>query len=1593
MPGNTHSSLPPEPPASVIVKSRIRSLQNMRELEGDSRRKSVLEYEIASLTEHKRADLSKAIKLYLSAYNLDNSFRPPLFALARIFERRRSFDNLRRIYESAVRVARSDSERASHLIDLALLLYDHLNEPERAVAMLEEALDLDPSPSVAALVLEGHYSTIGELDPLDRIIDIRASRTRDPALKAVLLNEVGQARLKRGDIEGAVEVLRVASTIGQFRFQTLTRLENIARAHDLYDVLAEALQGRAILAGQIALEREQQDETTEAKAPGVVNAYNYEEALGAALSLWRETALVRLAFCNDPAGSAAAYEYALRIAPDDYLLRQERLIAYEKAGEIEAVKQQASAMLESELSGKQAATLFFRLGEAAQAQGKIELAREALTRALQADPTSSAVIGLLEDSRIDAALYQELICSLESRAENALPEEAAEAVWRAGLLAADYLQDIVNASRLLRSAASKARDKAPVLRELFDRALAFGAYPDAIQAGLELSEVVSDEAEQEALLWDCFRITSCEIGDEKKASELLSDGLTRASCRSWAPEVARLVGALQKDYSLLARAHEALAEQAANEEVVAAHLCAAARGLVRAGDSKKASGLLRQALEYSVANGYAVPLLEEILMAQGESEQVVHLLRQAAEAKVNAKQSEIALLYAGAVAEIAGNAELAARNYEDAIDRDPMALAPLWSLRRLAERSGQTDMLTTALEGLAFREAEIDKLATSNFELGIHRDLLGDGARAHDCLQAVLADRDLGTEAALSLLFLAPDKAMDERMQAAWAQLQASLPRDMAMSLLRERIAFALDHDPELAQRLAQELLSEEPGDRWALYAYARTAHDNDDRAQRLVDLGNATDDQEAAASLLLHGLRCHLLAGRREAVEDGLILALGIAELSADATLASVALDEALTPGDDAESRVDALNQRLQHATEEARHAISGAYARALLAASRFEQAAQVARDSISKNEDDIASWEVLHGAAYALGDWRTVVRACDKLADYCDEKFEVLLLEESAELLLVHYQQTEEAEIRLRTALEIDPRREVAFNLLHDIIASRDDVDELQKLLENRILVVDDADELIDLYYEQSRLYRSKGERKQALATLEKLLSHRPNHIGALGLKAEIHASLEDWAEAIIALRRLAETDIPLEQKLLAWIGAADLLEKKQADPQAAYEELEKVAFAELGNEQTYAKMAELAGQLGKALDAAGALVLAAEKCTGGARAAYERRAGHIYAEQLNDRKSAIEAYLRALAADPIDDAACQAVIDLIIDPIERNEVLEAFESKVRERAKQDPQDDLLFRKLYKTAIWRDEPDMQLLMLQRLVEMKLATGEEQRAYETLARNVPPSTKGKLAEASLARLMPGPNPADLAEICRLASEAVMEMNLLTPPGGDNGPLLRVKAREPNPARDALGRLMGVFGVKIREFFLGGADPKAVAALPGTGTSYDWVVGSEVDTPLSAPQRYAVGYQAMAIRLGVFPLLTQASSDEAFRLISAVAAALDLPLAASDPSEREERVRAEAHAISRRTRKSLRIKLAELEQGEERLREYCAVIHRSCQRAGLLVAVSLQSVLEIVLKQNLGTRAFSEAPEAQELVEFYTSRELLALRREIGMAL
>src|SRR5690606_21016323 len=96
--------------------------------------------------------------------------------------------------------------------------------------------------------------------------------------------------------------------------------------------------------------------------------------------------------------------------------------------------------------------------------------------------------------------------------------------------------------------------------------------------------------------------------------------------------------------------------------------------------------------------------------------------------------------------------------------------------------------------------------------------------------------------------------------RAGLARILEDAPDEARAPLLRVAAGAALDEEPALAGELLGELRERAPRDRSAHLSLLRLlASDRErvrERPEAWLGLGHATDDAEAAAELLLHGLR-----------------------------------------------------------------------------------------------------------------------------------------------------------------------------------------------------------------------------------------------------------------------------------------------------------------------------------------------------------------------------------------------------------------------------------------------------------------------------------------------------------------------------------------------------------------------------------------------------------------------------------------------------------------------------------------------------------------------------------------------------------------
>ncbi|MDH5490374.1 MAG: tetratricopeptide repeat protein [Myxococcales bacterium] len=1589
-------------PARHALVLRIASLRAELDASEAPGRKAALHHELGVLLEEEFGNHGAAVKEYLAAINADGSFRPPLFALIRIFERRRSFKNLGRLYEAELRSASTRSEQVTALLDLGVLAEDR--QGADALPFFEKALEADPESAAAALMLERDARKGNEPELTLRAIVSRATATRDPILKNLLLSELAVLREAEGDVDGAMEALGEALALPAARFRTLDLLIRFARRHQRWKELAEGLEAQA----EIAYDAAKGGGATETSGAFSIQRFaDTARAMAKAGALYYEAGRVRREGLADPEGALRLLDKALSLSPEDPLLRQEHMLAAEAASSPALAEADTLRLLGLEPSGATAATLHFRLAEAAQARGELDSAREHLGAALEADPSSTVAAALLDDLLIDRGEHAERIRLLRERAERISTEGGAICRWRAAQIASERLGDFPLASGLYRQAAEAAADRRPILRELAGAAERHGDPGTAAEAITSLLECELEPDERAVLLRGLISLHLGALGDRAGAIEVARRALGDEAAEPFAPELGRLLGARARDYELLAQAHRALAARAGDDATIAAHLCAAARALWRAepeGSLEAPLGLLREALERVPGHRYATALLEETLRARGEAEEVVALLKARAEAQEGAEAAELSLLLAAAAAEASGDREGAAKTYEEAADHDPTSMAPLWGLRRLAKKSAQPDLLLRALEALSQRELVTQGVGRATLELAEHYDLVSGSPTLAEAPLLELLGLDQGplcAHAALRASMLRVDRIEPALRSAAAASLHELDPSDPSTLGLREQLALCLEPgeapEPARLEQASSLLGSITSGAPWVDHMRLRLSTlrsaSLSGRADAWMALGAGSTDAAVAEDLFLHGLRTSLLHGDREALEDALLLTGELLELSPGSLHAAVALDETLQAGDDPDGRADALAIRAARCPERLRPPIDAALGRALTLALRSEEAVEQLRAVIARSPDDLASVEALRVAARNAGAWAEVVQACDTLAEHVDGEVRVQLLEEAGAVLMDHLGKDAEAEMRLRAALDIDMERPIAYGRLHDLLTERDDTTSLLSLVDGRIDSCDEPSQLERLFYEKARLLRAEGRLEDALRALEGVLALDEEHAGAIALSIEIHVALGSWEEAVRSLRRLARCDVPSAQKRVAHLGAADFLEKRLGDSKAAIRELEAVHALGLGDLELDLRIAALAERSEDFESSVRALLRAAATSEPEDRAPRMKHVARLQRDRLGLMQEAALHFEAALASAPMDLEAAQELVDLRIDPMERRAIGIRVETTMRGALDRLGPDEEALRGLMMSCLWKEEADAASLARTALVCLELANEDEKDADDERTAVFLRAQAGRtLGPDALAALRARGDEGAAAELLSLASESLSEALGIDAAFHGVGRSDLLSARTPSPLRDELFGLVSLFGIEPTDLYIGGPDAARLVGLHGKKGRSTWVVGGGIRAPLDSRRRLEAARYAMGLRTGALPLLGRSASEGA-KILLACCLAADRPLAAGAAHpDLEALAKRIGRAMPRKVRKAVAELAGALPGGGAGLESFVRSAQRSCLRAGMLVCGDLETTLVSALRGPVGLDAVLASPTATDLLLFWVSTTHHELRRSLGLS-
>lgn len=1299
------------------VPERISNLLNEASECRDPRKAAILYYEVGTLFEEELEQEGKAIDAFLNAFNQFPQFRPPLFALIRIFERRKSTTNLERLYETEAKMANTDSERLSAYLDLAWLKL-HRGKSQQGEALFLEIEKFREAPLAYWILKEhltGQHASSGASVAHGSLLRSRIEQEPDVNMSALLEMEWAD-QFADSPQEKIKSYKRAAERSPHLAPLVWSKLIPVCAFHHQYEDLVWALLG--IAKHSTSLFREPSEEKIE-KTNDLLrkeSAYHHWFA-----------AIIALVYLRQPGQAQALLGAAIELLPRDPTLRKWRILISEIMSDQTAAMSDVQNIFSHHPSDPDLfASLHYRKAEDHHRKGERRLALDALEHVFQTHPDSSLAMDLFYDILRGILDPKEKIVLLIKCAKSQTNAHQSVLYWQASTLLrlSGLPSDALDAEpwennapitplSLLQAAALHADQPLDVYRELAWFAWLDGNTDVAVNAIRFILSCTLDEDERlgwmEMLLAILKSSPKSFKGRAEFESTLVGALEFGGMVSRFAAHALRLHALEEKKPELLEQAYRALLISAdPTEHPLYAALGARAILLQQQDQDRfqKARLLLEVHALNDTVHPFVYGLMDEILIKTNDevmrevlserAEESRVLLEQETEAmslgmahEVERKHKEAILAYANMTStELSAASSLAMLLLHDR-SADP-------NIRLLSQQhlfEGMQKGQRPELSGLSlfFSQAKHPYQVTTDLEgTSLWRQAYNtDPSHEHAVgltTTSLLDYLDLLSEAPPSQLASSANSGAS-LYDLPWVHDEALLlklcpfthqPSDVTKALLRRSADDTINGDPLLS------------------HFYRWVKNDSNAFTEDLKTWGNFLETKEAKHAFELLAIRAVWIQGGPEAWSDALLMSDTQTPLS---THQATALLEILSPGEDEQLRAQAWNAKLTEASSFETEPYRRALVRALLAAGELTAAGFWIEQSLREHpEHPFWLWTA---RCHAL-EVRQYERAytCTKALLPISNQHPLFLEDAGALAGLALY--TQEAKNYFESALAKDPTLVYAFEQLKSLYAQEGEIEKLLTLCEERSFHTDDANALASLMYDVAILKRALGDLDGALLSLENLSMLDTQHISGLALAIDIASEKEDWHLAVSHLRALVQCDVPPEQKMLSRLTIVEFLEKKLNNPLLAKAELESMATEGMLDQKTAIKLAELTETVGLYSES----LAAREKVIGLAhtnmdKAKAESEWAKLQLEAFGNKQAAVEGFKRALSLHPSDLQAARNLISLA--PESKTETLKKAEKDLRAQLSDPTQVDLLRKLIWlleqQNRLWALDPLYQAL------------------------------------------------------------------------------------------------------------------------------------------------------------------------------------------------------------------------------------------------------------------------------------------------------
>lgn len=715
------------------------------------------------------------------------------------------------------------------------------------------------------------------------------------------------------------------------------------------------------------------------------------------------------------------------------------------------------------------------------------------------------------------------------------------------------------------------------------------------------------------------------------------------------------------------------------------------------------------------------------------------------------------------------------------------------------------------------------------------------------------------------------------------------------------------------------------------------------------------------------------------------------VALLPSRATEARLLNMEASRPGCDPRRRIHAISEFTPLLDTADKTVAQNLVAYNCLAAGFTEDALNHFKTLVANDPRCLAAWEGLRLTARIHHDPVSLAEACEGLADnYQNATLSAELFEQAATIWLDELGNDARGESALANAVARDVTRFSAFDRLFRRVRDKNDGPRMLELIDARLDVSDDVDELVKLHWERARVLRALGDREAALTALENVTLLEPDHLGALALAAEISIAASRFAEAAKFLDRLARLEsAPSKQRLMSGVAAADLYESKLNLPELSVSVLLALDGADLGTPPVRERLARAAAR-SENWDLAGEtlLGLAESRETSAGRVEAARLALSIFRDKSESPEHALAALRRLFAEIPDDAEAIDILIERPFSDEQNRELCEGALDALRARLLEQPLDPESIDRLAQLAAVLDDAPIRQTALGALLAIEAGTTEMVSELAALG-----SRAARLPSIALdADCF-----SDLAEVGDEGPLADLFVNLAPWFAEALGPSLsvlgvtkkqRVDPRSGLPVRNEIAAWAGALGLGEFDVYVGGVEPDNVVGIPGEPPSL--VIGTALHAPLVPRHRQLVARELYAIRRGT-SILRHRTSAEIAALVVAVCRVADVPVSAPPYALIDEFSRLLQSVLPRKIRKLLPTWCSRISEGSADPLEWHTAATSSMDRMAALAAGDVSLVVGECHFHNQTDTMGSLKERQERLLRFVFSNQYLSLRDRLGI--